>query len=100
MGTIQDYEGDLVFVSRKRRRISRNKVYALVRECGRLPGIKRTVTPHVLRHTFATTMIGNGASVIEVKQLLGHRSLESTLRYVHLQTEERKRLYMAHCPQF
>lgn len=100
LGTVWDYEGDAVFISRKRQRISRNRVYALVREYGRLAGIQKTVTPHVLRHTFATTMIGNGASVIEVKQQLGHRSLESTLRYVHLQTEERKKLYMAHCPKF
>jgi integrase/recombinase XerD len=100
LATVQNYEGDAVFISRKGRKISRNRVYALVKKYGRLAGIKKKVTPHVLRHTFATTMIGNGASVFEVKQQLGHRSLESTLRYVHLQTEERKKLYMAHCPQF
>jgi integrase/recombinase XerD len=100
LGTVQDYEGDAVFISRKDRRISRNRVYSLVRKYGRLAGIKKKVTPHVLRHTLATTLIGNGASVIEVKQQLGHRSLESTLRYVHLQTDKRKKLYMSHCPQF
>ena len=85
---------------RRERRISRNQVYTLVKKFGRLAGIKKNVTPHVLRHTLATNMIAHGASIIEVKEQLGHRSLESTLQYVHLQIEHRKTLYGAHCPKF
>ena len=65
-----------------------------------MAGIEKNVTPHVLRHTLATNMITHGASVIEVKDQLGHRSIETTLRYVHLQVEHRKKLYQAHCPNF
>lgn len=89
-----------VFPSRKRKRISRNRVYAIVKQYGRLAGIKKKVTPHVLRHTLATNMIAQGASVIEVKEQLGHRSLQSTLQYIHLQIDQRKALYDVHCPQF
>ena len=89
-----------VFLSRRGRRISRNQVYTLIKKYGRLAGIQKNVTPHVLRHTLATNMIAHGASIIEVKEQLGHRSLESTLQYVHLQIDHRKALYEAHCPQF
>lgn len=93
-------EGEAVFISRKGGRISRGRVCAIVKKYGKLAGITKNVTPHVLRHTFATTMISRGASAIEVKDQLGHQCLESTLRYVHLQIDHRKRLYQEHCPQF
>ena len=93
-------ESEAVFMSQKGGRISRGRVCAIVKKYARLAGITRNVTPHVLRHTFATNMIAHGASAIEVKDQLGHRNLESTLRYVHLQIDHRKRLYMEHCPQF
>ena len=89
-----------VFTSRNGGRISRNRVYTMVKTYGELAGITKKVTPHVLRHTLATNMIAHGASVIEVKDQLGHRSMETTLRYVHLQTDHRKELYEVHCPQF
>ena len=89
-----------VFLSRRGRRISRNQVYTLVKKYGRLAGIRKNVTPHVLRHTLATNLIAHGASIIEVKEQLGHRSLESTLQYVHLQIDHRKTLYEVHCPKF
>jgi len=98
--SLPDADKQAVFLSRRGRRISRNQVYTLVKKYGRLAGIKKNVTPHVLRHTLATNMIAHGASIIEVKEQLGHRSLESTLQYVHLQIDHRKTLYETHCPQF
>jgi len=98
--SLSDSDKQAVFLSRQGRRISRNQVYTLVKRYGRLAGIKKNVTPHVLRHTLATNMIAHGASIIEVKEQLGHRSLESTLQYVHLQIDQRRALYEAHCPQF
>ncbi len=89
-----------VFTSQKGGRISRGRVYAMVKKYGRLAGIQKNVTPHILRHTLATNMITHGASVIEVKEQLGHRSIETTLWYVHLQVDHRKELYQAHCPHF
>lgn len=96
--TVEDKQA--VFLSRRGRRISRNQVYTLTKKYGQLAGIQKNVTPHVLRHTLATNMIAHGASIIEVKEQLGHRSLESTLQYVHLQIDHRKALYETHCPHF
>jgi len=96
----KDSDNKAVFTSRRGRRISRNRVYVIVKKYGRLAGIAKNVTPHVLRHTLATNMITHGASMIEVKDQLGHRSLETTLQYVHLQIDHRKKLYSEHCPHF
>jgi integrase/recombinase XerD len=93
-------KGEAVFTSRNGKRISRSRVYAMVRMYGKLAGIQKRISPHVLRHTLATNMIAKGASVVEVKDQLGHRSIESTMRYVHLQIDHRKKLYEEHCPCF
>jgi len=93
-------ERKAVFTSQKGGRISRGRVYAMVKKYGQLAGITKNVTPHVLRHTLATNMIAHGASVIEVKEQLGHRNIETTLKYIHLQISQRKKLYNEHCPEF
>lgn len=98
--SLPDSDKHAVLLSWKRRRISRNQVYTLVKRYGRLAGIKKNVTPRVLRNILATNMIAHGVFIIEVKEQLGHRSLESTLQYVHLQIDHRKILYEAHCLQF
>ncbi|MGD2250382.1 MAG: tyrosine-type recombinase/integrase [Candidatus Methanofastidiosia archaeon] len=66
--SLPDSDKQAVFLSRRGRRISRNQVYTLVKKYGRLAGIQKNVTPHVLRHTLATNMIAHGASIIEVKE--------------------------------
>ncbi|MBU7028750.1 MAG: tyrosine-type recombinase/integrase [Theionarchaea archaeon] len=93
-------ERKAVFTSQKGGPISRGRVYAMVKKYGQLAGITKNVTPHVLRHTLATNMIAHGASVIEVKEQLGHRNIETTLKYIHLQIGQRKKLYNEHCPKF
>ena len=53
-------------------------------------------SPHVLRHSFATSMLNNGAELTAVKDLLGHSSLASTSVYTHTTFEELKKVYHAH----
>ncbi|MDR1332357.1 MAG: tyrosine-type recombinase/integrase [Tannerella sp.] len=71
-------------------------VYNIVRK--RLSGIPATVkrSPHVLRHTFATNMLNNGAKLNAIRELLGHSSLASTSVYTHITFEELKKMYHAH----
>jgi integrase/recombinase XerC len=84
------------FVRKDGRPVSSNIVYYIVRK--KLSGIptlsKRS--PHVLRHTFATSMLNNGAKLNAVKNLLGHSSLASTSVYTHVTFEELKKVYNAH----
>lgn len=81
------------FVDVKGKRLSVGKVYALVREnLSKVTTLKKR-SPHVLRHTFATAMLNNGAGIESVKELLGHGSLSTTGIYTHTTFEELKKVY-------
>ncbi len=74
-------------------RISSNSVWAVVKRCAQLAGIERNITPHGLRHTCATHMLKNGASVRHLQEMLGHESLESTQIYTRVTISELKRVH-------
>ena len=59
-------------------------VWAIVRNAGRRAGLGRDVSPHTLRHTFATHLVEGGADLAAVQELLGHDWLSTTTRYIHV----------------
>ena len=68
-------------------------VYTIVkRNLSKVATLKKK-SPHVLRHTFATVMLNNGADLKSVKELLGHESLQTTEVYTHVTFEELKKVY-------
>ena len=82
-----------LFLTAKGERISRSQVQRLVRDrLAEVTTLKKR-SPHVLRHSFATTMLNNGAGLESVKKLLGHESLETTEIYTHTTFEQLKRVY-------
>ena len=82
-----------LFVTDKGERMTRQQVYAIVRRyLGEVTTLKKR-SPHVLRHSFATAMLNNGAGLESVKKLLGHESLETTEIYTHTTFEQLKRVY-------
>jgi len=82
-----------LFVTDKGERMTRHQVYAIVRRSlGEVTTLKKR-SPHVLRHSFATAMLNNGAGLESVKKLLGHESLETTEIYTHTTFEQLKRVY-------
>lgn len=84
---------DALFVSSRGTRISPTKVYGVVRAAlGAVPGLKKC-SPHVLRHSFATAMLDNGADLESVRELLGHNELGTTQIYTHSSFEELKKIY-------
>lgn len=89
-------EVDWLFVSDKGEQMPVSAVYKVVRE--RLASVTSLTkrSPHVLRHSFATSMLNNGAELTAVKELLGHESLASTSVYTHTSFEELKKMYKAH----
>ena len=85
-----------LFVRKNGRPLTGAIVYRIVRK--RLSGIPMLAkcSPHVLRHSFATSMLNDGAELNAVKELLGHGSLASTSVYTHITFEELKKMYHAH----
>ncbi|MGM9699349.1 MAG: tyrosine-type recombinase/integrase [Prevotella sp.] len=82
-----------MFLDPKGRRVSRDKVEAMVRESLSKVTTMKKRSPHVLRHSYATAMLNNGAGLESVKKLLGHQSLSTTEIYTHTTFEQLKRVY-------
>ena len=82
-----------LFFNKKGDSISRNEVYNIVVKCCTNAGINKIVSPHVIRHSFATHMILNDADIISVKTLLGHSNITTTQIYTHLNKKDLKKKY-------
>ncbi|MCL1937696.1 MAG: tyrosine recombinase XerC [Candidatus Azobacteroides sp.] len=90
---ILDAGKEAFFVRKDGRPLSKSMVYAIVKKrLSEVPNLSKK-SPHVLRHTFATSMLNNGADLNAVKELLGHASLSSTEVYTHTSFEELKKAY-------
>ncbi len=77
----------------KGKRMTGDQVYAIVRKYLTLVTSLKKRSPHVLRHTFATAMLNNGAGLESIKKLLGHESVNTTEIYAHTTFEQLKRIY-------
>jgi integrase/recombinase XerC len=86
-------DGDYFFISRKGLKLSESFVYRLINSYFSKVSEKVKKSPHVLRHTFATHLLNNGADLNSVKELLGHSSLASTQVYTHNSLAELKKVY-------
>ena len=78
------FDGAAVFLNNRGSRLTTRSVERLIAEYGRKAGIDKPVTPHVLRHSFATHLLEMGADLRSVQELLGHASLSTTQKYTHL----------------
>jgi integrase/recombinase XerC len=84
---------DLLILSKKKDKISESFVYRLINDYFSTVSQKTKKSPHVLRHTFATHLLNNGADLNSVKELLGHASLSSTQIYTHSSLVELQKVY-------
>jgi integrase/recombinase XerD len=83
--TLDTGDGDgRVFLNARGKPIRRESIWALVRDSARRAGIDKTVSPHTLRHTFATHLVEGGADLAAVQELLGHADISTTQIYTHL----------------
>lgn len=84
---------DYLFVSRRGNKLSSRMIENIVKDFAKERDIKSKVTPHTLRHTYATDLLNNGADIRSVGELLGHESLNTTQIYTHVTNERLKEVY-------
>jgi len=87
---IDNRYADYLFLSRRGRPLSRVMVFNIVKRAAADAGIAKTVSPHTLRHTFATQLVKGGADIRLVQQMLGHSSIMTTEIYTHLDTRHKQ----------
>ena len=90
---VSEHTDSPFFIKKDGQRLTYNAVYNIVkRKLSEIPNLSKR-SPHILRHSFATSMLNNGADLNAVKELLGHKSLSSTEVYTHTSLEELKKVY-------
>ena len=75
---------DVLFLNRRGGKLTRAMIFTIVKELAAMAGIRKNVSPHTFRHSFATHLLENGANLRAIQQLLGHESITTTELYTHI----------------
>ncbi len=75
---------DILFLNRRGGQLTRAMIFTIVKNLAELAGIKKNISPHTFRHSFATHLLENGANLRAIQQLLGHESITTTEIYTHI----------------
>ena len=75
---------DFLFLNRRGAKLTRAMIFTIVKDLAVLAGVKKNVSPHTFRHSFATHLLENGANLRAIQQLLGHESITTTELYTHI----------------
>jgi integrase/recombinase XerD len=88
---IQNGHEDYIFLTRRGKKISRVMVFYIIKNLAEKAGIRKTISPHTFRHSFATHLIEGGADLRAVQEMLGHASITTTEIYTHLDRDYLRR---------
>ena len=98
-GIQKDKGSSSVFLSRKGKPLTRAMINNILRKWSQVAGISKSVSPHTLRHSFATHLLEGGADLRFVQALLGHSDISTTQIYTHLDKHHLKEVYQTHHPR-
>lgn len=96
---IKPGEEDYVFLNRRGAHLTRTMILIMIKRLGEEAGINKTISPHTLRHSFATALLAGGADLRAIQAMLGHESIGTTEIYTHIDTHELRREILEHHPR-
>lgn len=98
--TITKGHEDILFLNRRGAGLSRVMVFLIIKQLAKQAGIRKNISPHTFRHSFATHLVEGGANLIAVQQMLGHASITTTEIYTHLDSDFLKETLNSFHPAF
>ncbi len=90
---------DILFLSRRGTGLSRIMIFHMIKEYTELAGVKKTVSPHTFRHSFATHLLEGGANLRAIQQMLGHEKIATTEIYTHIDRDYLRSEILEHHPR-
>lgn len=96
---IKPGEEQMLFVSRRGKRLTRVMIFYIIKRLAELAGIRKEISPHTLRHSFATHLLEGGANLRAIQQMLGHESIATTELYLHLDRSHLREEILQHHPR-
>lgn len=96
---VRSGEEGILFLSRRGSRLTRQMIFTIIRRLADAAGIARTISPHTLRHSFATHLLEGGANLRAIQQMLGHESIATTEIYIHIDRTRLRSEILLHHPR-